>query len=105
MMQEINLVQGFRGEIRYRLNYDGKDIDISSVTSVLFNFTDRCEQNHYSIRCKQGSFPNEVIIRFVKETSNYGDCYGEFVIRDGENISIFPVVGHIPVNIRKRIHM
>ncbi len=104
-MQEINLVQGFRGSISYLLNFDGKDIDISNVTSVLFNFTDRRETLQQSIRCKQGSAQNEAIIPFTTQLTGYGDYFGEFVIKNGSDVSIYPITDRIPLHVRKRIQV
>jgi hypothetical protein len=104
MMQEINLVQGFRGKIQYLLNCDGRDIDISNATSILFNFADRHETNQHSIRCENGDLPNEAVIPFLQnELQTFGEFFGEFVIRDGSDISIYPITDRIRIHIRKRI--
>lgn len=97
MMQEIKLVQGFRGSIKYTL-----DSDVSKAV-VRLNFTDRYEQNKKSVLCRQGDSPNEVVIPFNRETTEAGDFFGEFVVQTVFGVDIYPVEGHIPIKIRKRI--
>lgn len=100
MTQEIKLVQGFQGDFHYLLNFTGEDINVSN-TKVYFNFTDRRETIRYSILCNQGSKPNEVVIPFSEETSNYGEYFGEFVVESWNATNIYPVEDRIPIKIRK----
>lgn len=101
-MNAIQLVQGFQGTVKYILNFDGLlNLDHCTVT---FNFTDRLEQNRFSIPCRKGDSPREVIIPFTaKETSGYGDFFGEFAVKSIRELSIYPITGHVPMTIRKRI--
>ena len=103
MTQEIKLVQGFKGDLPYILNFNGINIDVSSNTTVYFNFTDRREVNRYSIRCRNGSQPYEVIIPFTNQTVNHGEFYGEFVIQTVHGKSIYPIEDRIHITIRKAI--
>ncbi len=96
-MQEIKLVQGFRGSVNYTL-----DCDVSKAV-VRLNFTDRYEQNKKSILCRQGDTPYEVMIPFNTETSEAGDFFGEFVIQTVFGVDIYPIGGYVPIKIRKRI--
>ena len=101
MTVEIKLVQGFKGDFPYILNFNGAEIDISSNTTVYFNFTNRRETKRYSILCKQGTQSNEVIIPFTKETIEHGEFYGEFVIQTVYGKYIYPIEDRIPIKIRK----
>jgi len=102
-MIAIQLVQGFVGTIKYILNFEGQIVDLEHRT-VTFNFTDRLEQNRYSILCKKGTSPGEVLIQFsAKETEGFGDFYGEFVVKSIRDTSIYPITGHVLLKIRKRI--
>ena len=103
MTIEIKLVQGFKGDLPYILSFNGVDIDISSNTTVYFNFTDRRETKRYSILCRQGTNPNEIVIPFTNETSNHGEFYGEFVIQTVHGRDIYPIEDQIPIKIRKCI--
>ena len=100
MTQEIKLVQGFKGNFPYTLNFNGTDINVLNTT-VHFNFTDRREAKRYSILCNQGSKPNEVIIPFEDETSDYGEYFGEFVVKSWNATNIYPVEDRIHIKIRK----
>jgi len=102
MTQEINLVQGFKGDYPYTLNFNGITPDISNAT-VRFNFTDRRENKRYSILCRESSSPNEVIIPFTNQTTDYGDFFGEFVIKSSTRTDIYPITYRILVKIRKCI--
>jgi len=102
MTQEINLVQGFKGDVPYVLNFNGITPDISNAT-VRFNFADRRETKRYSILCREGSVPNEVIIPFTNQTMDHGDFFGEFVIKSSTRIDIYPILDRIPIKIRKCI--
>jgi len=101
MTQDIKLVQGFKGDLSYTLNFSDVDINITSNTTVYFNFTDRRESNRYSILCRNGSKPNEVIIPFTNQTINHGEFYGEFVIQTVYGKDIYPIEDRIPIKIRK----
>lgn len=101
MTQEINLVQGFKGDYPYTLNFNGITPDISNAT-VRFNFTDRRESKRYSILCRESS-SNEVIISFTNQTTEHGFFFGEFVIQSSTRTDIFPITDRIPVTIRKCI--
>ena len=101
MTTEIKLVQGFKGDYSYILNFNGMNIDISSNTTVYFNFTDRRETKRYSILCKEGAQPNEVIIPFTNQTTDHGEFYGEFVIQTVYGRDIYPIEDRIPIKIRK----
>lgn len=101
MTTEIKLVQGFKGDYSYILDFNGVDIDISSNTTVYFNFTDRRETKRYSILCKEGSQPNEVIIPFTNQTVDNGEFFGEFVIQTVYGRDIYPIEDRIPIKIRK----
>ncbi|MEN6293608.1 MAG: hypothetical protein ABFD07_16535 [Methanobacterium sp.] len=103
MTQEIKLVQGFQGDLPYTLNFNGMDIDVSSNTTVYFNFTDRRESSRYSILCRNGSRSNEVIIPFTNQTVDHGDFYGEFVIQTVYGKDIYPIEDRIHITIRKCI--
>jgi hypothetical protein len=101
MTQDIKIVQGFRGEYPYTLSFNGIDIDISSNTTVYFNFTNGIKR--YSIHCNQGPKPNEVIIPFTTQTSEFGEFDGEFVVQTSTSKSIYPIETPILVKIRKCI--
>lgn len=103
MTQEIKIVQGFRGDYPYTLSFNGVDIDVSSNTTVYFNFINHSETTRHSILCNQGSKPNEVIIPFTTQTSEHGEFYGEFVIQTVNGRSIYPIESMILVKIRKCI--
>lgn len=101
MTSEIKLVQGFRGDFPYLLNFNGVNIDISQNTTVYFNFTDRRETKRYSILCRQGTQPNEVIIPFTTQTVDHGEFFGEIVIQTVYGTDIYPIEDRIPIKIRK----
>lgn len=101
-MENITIKQGFRGELQYTLNYEGKDIDVSGA-SVRFNFVDGHEKNRQSILCRQGDAPNEVIIPFKNESALPGDFYGEFVIKDGSTVLIYPIKWYVNLKITKSV--
>ncbi|MDD4521713.1 MAG: hypothetical protein PHW84_02010 [Methanosarcina sp.] len=103
MTQQINLVQGFKGEITHQLNFNGVLIDVSDATKITFNFSDRCGKTRYSIRCNKGESPYEVKIPISNEAAVYGEFYGEFVIKRGSKVDIYPLENKIPVSIRKCI--
>lgn len=105
MTTGINLVQGFQGIKSYILNFDGNYVDVSNAV-VTFNFVDRYEKNKHSIKCKRGKESSEVLIPFTeKDTSDFGDFYGEFVVKTLNNIEIFPILDYIPIIIRKRVEL
>ncbi len=100
MSTPINFVQGFQGEIPYTLNFDGQLIDTSDSLVTLI-FVDKMEQRRHSITCKAGK--NDVIIPiFKKDSGDYGEFYGQFVIKhtDG-NSEIYPMSGYISIKIQK----
>lgn len=99
MTEQMQLKQGFKGEIAYKLI---DSIDISD-SRIKFNFSDLKDYSK-SIHCKQGSAKNEVVIPFLRgEADKDGRFQGEFVIEKGSNRDIYPVIGYITVKIRKCI--
>lgn len=100
----IYFVQGFQGEIPYILNFDGKLIDISD-SIVTLNFADRLGQKRHSIRCNSGHSKGEVVIPIYKKDSvDYGEFYGQFVIKyKSGNMDIYPISDYIFVRIQKGI--
>jgi hypothetical protein len=103
MTPEIKLVQGFQGDVPYILTFNGIDIDVSTNTTVYFNFTNSRETKRYSILCRPGSRPTEVIIPFTNQTVDYGEFYGEFVVQTVYGMNIYPIEDRIHIKIRKCI--
>lgn len=104
MTAGIQFVQGFRGNIPYILNFDGKLIDVSD-SMVTFNFVDGLEQKRHSINCVCGAPQGNITIPISKKDStDYGEFYGQFVIKNiSGGVDIYPINGYIFVKIQKGV--
>ncbi len=88
--------------MKYTLDFGGDNVNLSGA-SVRFNFVDGHEKNRQSILCRHEDSSNEIIIPFKFESALHGDYLGEFVIKSGSNVYIFPRKWYINLKIEKCI--